>query len=78
MNLKLTKEEPPSWERKAFVWERVKQNVEKKEKQYVFKVLLFPLSTEAETTTARNKESALIDNGEKGEKGLGLQLAGVL
>lgn len=77
MNLKLTKKETPSWERKAFVRERVKQNGGKKEKRYVFKVRLFPLSAEAETTAARNKESALMDNGEEEGKGRVFQLVGV-
>lgn len=30
---------------------------------------VFPLSAEAEMTTARNKEPALMDNGEKKEEG---------
>lgn len=69
MNLKLTEKEGGG----AFVWERVKQNGGKEEKQYVFKVLLFPFSAEAETAKARNKESALVDSREKVEKGLVLE-----
>lgn len=68
MNLRGTKKSP-SWEREASVWRRVQQNGEKKERRYVFKVQLFPLSAEAETTTGRNKESVLLDNGEKEEEG---------
>lgn len=49
--------------------EGVQQNGAKTEKQYVFKVLLFYFSTEAETTTARNKESSLIMGGVSKRRG---------
>lgn len=42
------------------MWERVQRNGEKKEERYAFKVLLFSLSTEVETTTARNTEAVLL------------------
>lgn len=60
------------------MWERVKQNIEKKEKLYVFKVQLFLLATEAETTTARNKEPELPDNVGKREEGLVFLVVGLL
>lgn len=60
------------------MWERVQRNGEKKEERYAFKVLLFSLSTEVETTTARNTEAVLLANRESQEKGPVSQLVGLL